>query len=253
MDKATGEPYLVDGEPIENSMRLRSSEACGQTKMTFTLEGSEELAGKELVVFETLYHSYDLVDHVITKHDDINDASQTVTLIKLVTLATNEATGEKILPLNQDVTIKDHITYCLKPGAEYTLISTLMNKNTGTGMLINSEPVEIETTIIPTEACGEKDVYFQINTSDLGGADLVIFESLYLDDELILEHRDFNNYDETVSVAPPVPDTGFMTRLVADGGNTKIVFVIAGGIIFLGIGGYFTSRYFAKKKFMKKF
>ena len=39
------------------------------------------------------------------------------------------------------------------------------------------EPVEIETPIIPTEACGEKDVYFQINTSDLGGADLVIFES----------------------------------------------------------------------------
>ena len=118
---------------------------------------------------------------------------------------------------------------------------------------IEKAVLEIETTLNPTETCGEKDIYFHINTADLGGADLVIFESLYEDDELILEHRDFNNYDETVSVAPPAPDTGFMTRLISDGGNTKIVFIIAGGIVFLGVGGYFTSRHFAKKKFMKKF
>ena len=248
MDKATGEPFLVNGEPVENSMKLRSETDCGQTKMSFKIN-AEDLGGKDLVVFETLYYK----DDIITKHDDIDDDSQTVTFIKLVTLATNDATGEKLLPLNADATIKDHITYCLKPDVEYTIKSVLMNKNTGTGLLINSEPVEIETTLIPTEACGEKDIYFHINTADLGGADLVIFESLYEDEELILEHRDFNNYDETVSVAPPAPDTGFMTRLVADGGNTKVIFMIAGGIILVGVGGYYASRRFARKKFMKKF
>ncbi|MBR2741581.1 VaFE repeat-containing surface-anchored protein [Candidatus Saccharibacteria bacterium] len=248
MDKATGEPFLVNGEPVENSMKLRSETDCGQTKMSFKIN-AEDLGGKDLVVFETLYYK----DDIITKHDDIDDDSQTVTFIKLATLATNDATGEKLLPLNADVTIKDHITYCLKPDVEYTIKSVLMNKNTGTGLLINSEPVEIETTLIPAEACGEKDIYFHINTADLGGADLVIFESLYEDEELILEHRDFNNYDETVSVAPPAPDTGFMTRLVADGGNTKVIFMIAGGIILVGVGGYYASRHFARKKFMKKF
>ena len=57
MDKSTGEPLLIDGKPVENSIKINSDTNCGQAKMTFTFPGSEELAGKELVTFETLYYN----------------------------------------------------------------------------------------------------------------------------------------------------------------------------------------------------
>ncbi|MBQ3436560.1 VaFE repeat-containing surface-anchored protein [Candidatus Saccharibacteria bacterium] len=247
MDKSTGEPLIINGETVESSVKLRSETECGQTEMIFTFDASE-LGGKELVVFETLYYK----ENIITKHDDIDDLGQTIELVYLRTFATNDATDEKTLPLNQDVVIKDEVKYCLKPGEEYTVKGILMNKNTGNGLLINSEPVEAEITFTPEESCGQTEMYFKFNTADLGGADLVVFESLYRNDELMLEHRDLENIDETVSVAPPAPDTGFMTRIVSDGGNTGHILYIAGGIIFLGIGGYFTSRYFSKKNFLKR-
>ncbi len=248
MDKSTGEPLLVNGETVESSTKLRSETECGQTEMVFTFDASK-LGGKELVVFETLYYK----DDIITKHDDIDDLGQTVEIVSVRTFATNDATGEKLLPLDEDVVIKDEVKYCLKPGEEYVVSGVLMNKSTGDALLINDKSVEAEATFTPEEACGTTTMYFKFNTKDLGGADLVVFESLYRDDELILEHHDLENGDETVSVAPPTPDTGFVTRSAGGSGGTVNILCIAGGIALLGMGSYYARRYFARKKFMKKF
>ena len=80
----------------------------------------------------------------------------------------------------------------------------------------------------------------------------MVFESLYHDDKLILEHHDLENEDETVSVAPPTPDTGFVTKSASNGGNTINMLYVAGSVVVLSVGGYCTYRHSARRKFMKK-
>ena len=246
MDKETEEPLLINGATVESSVDIRSEEECGQTEMIFTFDASE-LGGKTLVVFETLYYK----DDIITKHDDIDDVEQTVDIISLRTYATNKDTGDKILPLGQDVEIKDEVYYCLRPGVEYTVKGVLMNKATGNGLLVNSQPVEAEVTFTPEEACGEIDMFYKLNTTGLGGVDLVIFESLYYEGELIVDHRDINNASETVSVEAetpaPAPNTGSSTALSSDG---KAIFGF-GFIIVISlatVGGYGIKRYIGRRK-----
>ncbi len=246
MDKSTGEPLLINGETIESSIELTSDEECGQTEMFFDFDASE-LAGKEIVVFESLYYN----DELITDHKDINDPNQTIDIISLYTYATNKATDEKILPLDEDVIIKDLVKYCLKPNQEYTIKGVLMNKATGEKLIINGEPTEAEITFTPEETCGETEMYFSLNTKDLGGTDLVIFESLYYDEEVILEHNNINNPSETVSVAPPTPDTGQFqksTNSSKTSGTITIIYLTT----ILGVFGYGTKRIISKKNFLKR-
>ncbi|MBQ3464696.1 VaFE repeat-containing surface-anchored protein [Candidatus Saccharibacteria bacterium] len=223
MDKKTGEPYLENGQPVEQSIEITPEEECGEVEMIFTIDATN-LGGAELVVFESMYYK----DDIVVSHEDINDEAQTVEIVKLYTYATNDDTNEKILPLDEDVKIKDVVKYCLKPGAEYVIKGVVMNKETGEALLIDNEPVQQEITITPEEACGEVEMYYTLNTTGLGGTRLVIFESLYRNDELLLKHESFENADESVDIAPPVPDTGsFTDSNKGTKQNSPIILIVA--------------------------
>ena len=73
MDKATGEPLLVDGAEVTAEVEFIPESADGTMELTYTLDASV-LAGTTIVVFETLYS--DGVE--IAAHADINDEAQTV-------------------------------------------------------------------------------------------------------------------------------------------------------------------------------
>ncbi len=75
MDKATGEPLLVDGSEVTAEAEFTSESASGTVELTYTLDAST-LAGATIVVFETLYS--DGVE--IAAHADINDEGQTITI-----------------------------------------------------------------------------------------------------------------------------------------------------------------------------
>ena len=75
MDKATGEPLLVDGAEVTAEVEFTPESADGTVELTYTLDGST-LAGTTIVVFETLYS--DGVE--IAAHTDINDEAQTITI-----------------------------------------------------------------------------------------------------------------------------------------------------------------------------
>ena len=75
MDKATGEPLLVDGAKITSEVEFTPESASGTVELTYTLDAST-LAGATIVVFETLYS--DGVE--IAAHADINDEGQTITI-----------------------------------------------------------------------------------------------------------------------------------------------------------------------------
>ena len=245
MDKATGKELLVEGRPITGESTISPAKECGSTTMLFKFD-STEFAGKDVVVFEKLY----LGDEVVISHENIEDDSQTVSVISLSTTATDNSDGDKILAYNQDVEIKDVVDYCLKKDMEFTIKGVVMNKNTKEPLLVDGKKVEQIITLTPDSACGATEMIYSLNTKDLSGADLVVFEELYYGDELILSHSDFDNASQTVSVAPPPPDTGASTKSVDNGtlsdNAALIILAISGG----GIGVYIGTRLFSRRKIL---
>ena len=73
MDKATGEPLMVEGKPVTASKTFTPEKADGCENVDFTIDASM-LVGKTTVVFERLEHD----GQTIAVHTDINDEGQTV-------------------------------------------------------------------------------------------------------------------------------------------------------------------------------
>ena len=246
MDKATGEPILIDGKKVQQTVKINPKEDCGKVEMVFPIDSSK-LAGKSVVVFEKLFYN----GEEMTSHEELDDEEQTVDIIKLKTTATNKEDGTKVLPMDTDAVLQDHVEYCLRPGLEYTVKGIVMDKATGNGLLINSAPVEQELTFTPEKACDELDMFYNINTRGIGGAKLIIFESLYQGDQLILEHKDFNNDSEAFEVFLPAPETGTVTETKSGGQETSPALLIAFILFVAPIGGYVIKRHNARKRFFK--
>lgn len=123
-----------------------------------------------------------------------------------------------------------------------------MDKGTGDKLLIDDAPVEDELTFTPEECCGQVEMSFTLHTANLAGAELVIFENLYQDDQLVLEHNNLYNIAQTVSVETPLPapepvpeitpDTGSFSK-ESSGANESIgVLLIACAAFGIGIIGF---------------
>lgn len=76
MNKATNEPFKVDGKEITSEVTFTPEKPNGEVIVSFTFDASGITEETELVVFETLY-----LDGVeIAAHADIEDEGQTVTI-----------------------------------------------------------------------------------------------------------------------------------------------------------------------------
>lgn len=73
MDKETKKPLLVDGKEICAEKTFTPEKPIGSVELAFTFDSSA-LAGKEVVVFESVYYE----DREIAVHADITDQNQTV-------------------------------------------------------------------------------------------------------------------------------------------------------------------------------
>lgn len=253
MNKTTGEPLLINGEKVEQTVDTAlTDEACGTAELSFEID-STDLSGISIVAFETLYELIPGEPDTETKvisHEDLNDDDQTVTVINLTTYAQNSNDNSKVFPLNTDVTVTDKVRYCLKAGLTYTLKGVIMDKSTGEKLLINGAPVEQTLTFTPEENCGEVNMYFDFNTTNLPGAQLVVFESLYYDDDLLIEHHDLDNEDQSFEIDITVPETGYITNKDS-GVFSHPAFYLTGIVIIAPISIYFISRYHAKRNLFK--
>lgn len=77
MDKATKKPLLVNGKKITATKTFTAKKSEGSVELEFTFDSSA-LAGKAVVVFETLLYK----DKEVAVHKDIRDKGQTVTFEK---------------------------------------------------------------------------------------------------------------------------------------------------------------------------
>ena len=153
MDKATGEPLLVDEAEVTAEVEFTPESADGTVELTYTLDAST-LAGTTIVVFETVYS--DGVE--IAAHADINDEAQAVEISQpekptLGTTATVD--GQHTADPTGEITIVDVVEYTgLTPGKTYTISGVLMDKATGKPLLVDGEEITSEVEFTPESADG---------------------------------------------------------------------------------------------------
>ncbi|EGO8899572.1 LPXTG cell wall anchor domain-containing protein [Enterococcus faecalis] len=207
MDKATNKPLLVNGKEVTSEKKFKPTTKNGFVEVSFTFDASA-LAGKTVVVFETLYQN----NKEIVVHADINDVSQTVTFDnpKITTTAVNEENNGKEFDPEEKVVLKDTVAYeGLQPNKLYKLNGKLMDKATNKPLLIDGEEVISEATFKPTKAKGIIDVTFEFDARELKGKELVVFE--YLSRQRsdskewydVVKHTDINDKGQSVKVNNP--------------------------------------------------
>ena len=213
MDKSTGEPLLVNEQPVTAELDFTPTSSEGAVELTYTFDGSA-LAGKSVVVFEDLYQG----ENVVASHADINDEGQTVTFGQPEIRTTATIDSEKTAQPAEQITITDTVEYSgLTAGQEYTLKGVLMDKATGEPLLVNDQQVTSEATFTPAEASGTIDVLFTFDASALTGKAVVVFETLYIGEEEVTSHTDIEDEGQTVTFVEG-PKIG--TTATVDGQHT---------------------------------
>ena len=195
MDKTTGQTVKKNGAAVEQSININSSNGCGQTEMFFDFDAST-LQGHEIVVFESLYNGNELV----LAHENLNDAAQTVYIVKLETVASDRADGDKYVEAKEDARIKDIVSYCAKVGTTFTLKGTLMDKTTGQALTKDGSVIEASVNVTPTTACEQTEIIFDINASYIAGHEIVVFEKMYQGNNLVISHEDIDDAAQTVDI-----------------------------------------------------
>lgn len=122
---------------------------------------------------------------------------------ELKTIATVD--GEKEICATETFTLVDTVEYQhLIPNKEYVLKGVLMDKTTGKELIINGETVTAETVFIPTEPNGTATVEFTFDSKYIKtDTDIVVFESLYKDNQELAVHADIEDEGQTITVKIP--------------------------------------------------
>ena len=213
MDKETGEPLLVNEQPVTTELEFTPTSSEGSVELTYTFDGSA-LAGKSVVVFEDLYQD----ENVVASHADINDEGQTVTFGQPEIRTTATIDGEKTAKPAEQITITDTVEYSgLTAGQEYKLVGVLMDKETGEPLLVGEEQVTSEATFIPAEPNGTIDVLFTFDATGLEGKSVVVFETLFQGETEIAGHEDIEDEGQTVNF---VEEPKIGTTATVDGQHT---------------------------------
>ncbi len=194
MDKESGEPILIDGKEITSETTFKAETTSGTVDVSFTFDGSS-LKGKTIVAFESLIYE----GTELTVHADINDEEQTIHFPEIKTSVNDSDTEEHISYADESVTLIDTVSFRnLIPGKEYTLIGTLMDKESGEPLEINGENVTSTASFTPEATDGTVDIIFIFDGSLLKGKTIVVFEELYHETLKLAVHTDINDEEQTI-------------------------------------------------------
>ncbi|MGM0229039.1 hypothetical protein IGJ28_001101 [Enterococcus sp. AZ091] len=126
----------------------------------------------------------------------------------LETQASNKEDGEKVVDPLETIVIKDSVSYTnLFVGKEYTISGVLMNKATGEPLLVHGNTVETSVGFIAKVENETVIVPFTFDLTDLNGREIVVFESLFRNDEELANHKDINDKGQTVRITNPAIGT----------------------------------------------
>lgn len=227
MDKATGEPLLIDEKEIRSETTFTPDEPSGEVLVSFEFDTRYIKKDTDIVVFESLYSE----DKELAVHAEIDDEGQTVT-VKIPKIGTKASVdGKKEFTANGDITIDDVVSYKnFTAGKEYTIRGVLMDKSTGKAFLVDGKEVCFEITFTPETADGEVTVSFTFDGSVITKeTEIVVFETLYREGTEIAVHADIEDENQTVTIHPqPEPEKP------QTGDDSNIGFYIGLGSVAVG-------------------
>ena len=189
------------GAVVEKTFIPTTSE--GETKVEIPVKNTD---CETQTVFETLY----LNGEEVAKHTDINDVDQTVGVPVVPTpeIGTQAQLDGDDNVIREGSVVTDTVSYTnLEPGREYTLTGELMCTETG-----ESTGATATVNFTPEEANGTVNV--EIPVTDFDCETQTVFETLYLDGEIVAEHKDIS--DKAQTVGAPGPEIGTKARLEGD-------------------------------------
>ena len=218
-DAKTGDVLKVNGKTVTAEKTFTAEESHGSVTVDFSFN-SYDLAGKTLVVYETLT---DAKGAKLAEHKDKDDVSQQVTVLtpKLSTSAVSEADNSKSVTAEGDATVTDYVRYTgLTAGQTYTLTGTLMDKSTKKAFVdADGNPVTATAEFTAEAESGTATATFTFDASSIKtGTKLIAFETLSTNGIEIADHKDINDIDQTVTVKAPVIGTTAVDA--ADGDKT---------------------------------
>ena len=201
MDRAAGEP-LPGCEPV--SVEFTPAVYNGTVDVIFTLDRQLLTDHPVIVAFETC----SLDGRELAVHQDLNDVRQTVEFHEpaLRTTACDPADGDHTLFPESTARITDQVKYDgLEAGKTYVLKGTLHvrgenGEDSGPLTAADGQPYEVTAELTPPQPSGTAEVVFEIDASGLLGKELVVFEELLADGQLIAAHADIYDAAQTVKV-----------------------------------------------------
>lgn len=200
-DKETGEPLKINGEQVTAEAMFTPEETSGTVDVAFLFAG-KELAGKTLVVFETVYYGSASGEEIVAEHKDLSDEGQTIHIPEVGTTVSDSETGINLSHADDEITVTDTVSYKnLIPGKEYKLTGVLMDKETGEAVLDKEENViTSEISFIPEEPEATVDVVFTFDGTELAGRTVVAFEELSRNDKVYAVHADISDEAQTLYI-----------------------------------------------------
>lgn len=196
MDKATGEPVMINGEPLVVTDEFVPETADGSHIVPFTFDGSL-LGGHTIVAFETVYSN----GKEVFIHADIEDEDQTVRFPDGGTTATDDKTKDHTTYAEKKAVINDEVVYKnLIEGKEYTVTGVLMDKATGLPLLVNGKQVTASKKFTAAEPDGSIIITFKLDASELAGKSVVAFETVTYKGKEVFVHADLEDADQTIDI-----------------------------------------------------
>ncbi|MDR2515398.1 MAG: class B sortase [Christensenellaceae bacterium] len=152
----------------------------------------------ELLIFEVSIYRHNTVVDLGTLTNDY------IVVPEIFTTARDQDTGTGNAYVSEKTTIIDTVYYSgLKAGQEYTVRGVLMNKETGEPLLVDGEQVTAEATFRALSDTGSVSMPFTFDSSAMKGKAVVVFETLYFEDEEVATHADIEDEGQTVTFMDP--------------------------------------------------
>lgn len=228
MNRKTEEKVLdKDGKEITAEHKFTPQTKDGETTVEFVFS-VKGLENADYVVFEDVYKNEDL----FATHADIKDYGQTVHVPDAHTQAHDGQTNNHSGEIGNNVTIVDKVYYeNLEKGKAYKVSGSLRYKDgddagkefTGNGATAAGWFIAGEDTVAdPTDVTEDKntdgaktrarengedsservsgfvDLSFTINSSDLEGKSLVVFEDILREGRKVATHADLSDEEQTI-------------------------------------------------------
>lgn len=200
MDKATGEPVIVDGKKLtsEESFTCRNEDGTVDIKFNFN---ANNLKGKTLVVFEKCFDV--VAKEEIASHEDINDIEQSIAIPEIGTKAIGKKTGLNIVSNTGKQAIIDTVKYeNILKDEKYELKTWLVDENGSS--IFGIKPVIKE--FIAKDSNGSIATEISFDAEKMEGHDVIVFEELYIINkdsgkkEIVADHKNVNSKEQTISI-----------------------------------------------------